>query len=344
MKNTLLLLCLFFLSTSQNVFAQEAHSKFKNSSFEDLPRPAIAPVQWFSYDFENQSPPDVHPCNPPVFGVKNKPYHGQTYLGLVTRENKTYESVTQLLEKPFKKEECYSFSIYLAQSPNYESRVTWAKDKIVNFTAPTVLHIWGGNKKNDDIELLVASPAVNHTDWKKYTLTFSPSKKIDHIIFEAYYPNESKPTNGHILLDNLSPITKITCEIVDDEVRPSSSLGKSAVKHLELMTFVQEKNNAIAFKNNNELTSASKIALKEIGATLFHNPDYKALLYFTADKRKEKIARRNIIHAALGQIGYTKDMYEILVIGNSEEWKKQLTLTRRLSKDNNQILVDLGKR
>lgn len=332
MRNTLII---FLLFASQILSAQEVHSYFKNFSFEDFPRPSIAPRAWTTFLFENETPPDIHPSDPPTFEVVTEPFHGSSYLGLVARANRTWESVTQPLEVPLEKQGCYSMSIYLCQSPNYNSKTTWAGEEILNFNAPTVLRIWGDYGRNK-IELLAVTPPVNHLDWKKYTLVLSPTRAIESLILEAYYPLESEPVNGHILLDNLSPILEISCNEKDTPLNDEEASAQIA-NQLELFHLIESQGRKIAFDQNNQLTSESETTLKQIGEKLYYADDKKLLLYLKSTNRRKYIPRYKAFNQMMIDLGYTIDMFEIKMYKEKDSEKNWIVKSPK-------IYIGIGKR
>ena len=65
----------------------------KNPSFESLVGThGFLPFGWDNLGEKGETPPDSQPN---CFGVTQKPAHGETYLGMVVRENGTTESVGQ---------------------------------------------------------------------------------------------------------------------------------------------------------------------------------------------------------------------------------------------------------
>jgi hypothetical protein len=187
--------------------------KLANPSFEDTAQPGHTPKEWLDCGFASETPPDIHPGSGfNIFNVSQKPYHGNTYLGMVTRENDTWERVGQKLKTPLEKDVCYSFCIYLMRSPNYVSQ-SKSSSKEVNYNNPVMLKVWGGNALCDKADLLAESPKIEATSWKKYSVIFKPHNNIDHILFEAYYDSQTKaPYIGNLLLDNLSAITPCACD------------------------------------------------------------------------------------------------------------------------------------
>ncbi|HRI59483.1 MAG TPA: hypothetical protein PK228_07160, partial [Saprospiraceae bacterium] len=67
-----------------------------NPSFEDTPKTGEVPVGWYDCGAAMETPPDVQPGS---FGVVSSPYDGNTYLGMVVRDNETWEAVGQQLQQ-----------------------------------------------------------------------------------------------------------------------------------------------------------------------------------------------------------------------------------------------------
>ncbi|MEI6407835.1 MAG: hypothetical protein WCR52_00495 [Bacteroidota bacterium] len=173
-----------------------------NPSFEGTPGPNSAPDGWIDCGKSKESPPDIQPG---AFDVVLPAFDGKTYLGLVTRDNDTWEAVGQALQEPLRTGHFYVLKIALAHSPKYlsSSRLTLQK---VNFTAPVVLRIWGGTQSCDKGELLAESSLINDSEWKEHSFDLSPTKKDwDYLILEAYYKTPVNfPYNGNLLLDRVS--------------------------------------------------------------------------------------------------------------------------------------------
>lgn len=208
------------LCVSLFVSATELQSQFSldtiylsNPSFEDRPQNSVPPKGWRDCGFRNETPPDVHPIDPPSQGwhVTMEPQHGETYMGMVVRDNDTWERVGQRVDGTLEKGKCYSFSIWLARSPVYVSPSHITR-QITNYTTPTVLRIWGGNYDCDRAEMLGESPAVSNTTWREYFFQFNPGSNFDYIMLEAFYETPTLfPYNGNLLLDNASHIIRIPC-------------------------------------------------------------------------------------------------------------------------------------
>ena len=101
--------------------------RLQNPSFEDMPRkgvPGMPSIKgWHDCGlskFPTESPPDIHPVMNNAWDVALQSYDGNTYLGMVTRANDTYESLSQALSSPIQAGVCYSFTAFLAQSNQYK--------------------------------------------------------------------------------------------------------------------------------------------------------------------------------------------------------------------------------
>ncbi|MEL6925740.1 MAG: hypothetical protein AAFO94_16970, partial [Bacteroidota bacterium] len=118
MKHSFLLIFLFslflvpFSTEAQQAAAGEAIEMY-NPSFEDMPRASRQPRGWLNCGWSDESPPDVQPDT--TFAVSQEPYHGKTYLGMVTRDNDTWESIGQRLSKELEPGQKHTERITLAR-------------------------------------------------------------------------------------------------------------------------------------------------------------------------------------------------------------------------------------
>ncbi|MBI1226233.1 MAG: hypothetical protein GC192_13450 [Bacteroidetes bacterium] len=223
--------CLFILPIllffSQFLSSQNGAIYLENPSFEGVPSEGgngnSLPKGWQDCGFPGETPPDVHP-KPGIgaFQVTKEPMDGRTYLGLVTRENDTWEMVSQKLEAPLKIGGSYAFSIGLCRSEIYLS-ASRISNKEVNYAAPVKLRIWGGNKYCERKELLAESELITNKDWKRYNFIFTPSNDIKYIILEAFYKTPTPfPYNGNLLIDNASAIIPIDESINIDSLKANN--------------------------------------------------------------------------------------------------------------------------
>ena len=223
-----ILLLLFFHHIG---FAQAPPSrviKLDNPSFEGNPKASTPLISgWIdcgTKKFPRESPPDLQPG---WFQVTTPPKEGNSYLGMVSRDNDTNESVAQLLRKPLKANQCYSFSLHLLKSPIYnsgprtegiaflEAQAKGETLRSIDHTTPIILKIWGsGVNQCEMTELIAETKAVKNEQWEKYEFRFEPKTDLNFIMLEAANTASTFFTpNGHILIDDLSDIVAIPCNM-----------------------------------------------------------------------------------------------------------------------------------
>jgi hypothetical protein len=196
-------------SFSMSIFGQKPETiVLDNPSFEDYPSHAQTPDRWTDCGFMGESPPDTQPSG--TFGVTKKAFDGETYLGLIVRDNDTWEAVGQKLKTQIVKDSTYSFSLYACRSKFYESK-SQRTGKDASYTTPIIVRIWGGNDYCAKLDLLAESMPVSSTDWQKLDFILKPKRNSGHFVIEAYYPTNKFPQtiNGNILIDNASAIVPI---------------------------------------------------------------------------------------------------------------------------------------
>ncbi len=181
--------------------------KLDNPSFEDFPQAEHTPQGWFDCGFAGQTAPDVQPNG--SFQVTKPPMHGTSYLGLVTRDNNTWEAVGQRLKTPMQKGTAYTFSLGAARSELYVSR-SQATNKDVNYITPVVIRVWGGTSYCSKDEMLSESEPISSGNWQKIAFKLSPKANYSHLMIEAFYKTPTLfPYNGNILIDNASDIVPV---------------------------------------------------------------------------------------------------------------------------------------
>lgn len=213
------LLLLIFITSYVFGFAQEGVIKLNNPSFEDTPKAGKVPRGWYNCGppAHIESPPDVQPN--PQFKVGTQPKDGGSYLGMVVRDNESWESVGQRLKTPLKGGTCYNFKISLARSNTYIS-FSRSTGEEVNYTTGAKIRIWGGNKAyGHKEELLAETGRINNSRWMEHSLKLEPTMDYVYLTIEAYYVT---PTlfayNGNVLLDNASDIVPMPCELEEPPV------------------------------------------------------------------------------------------------------------------------------
>jgi hypothetical protein len=105
MKRSIFLIFFPTLLLATHLFGQDEPIRLANPSFEGSPgaggEAVKLPDGWYDCGFPGESPPDVHPKEGGgAFQVTKEAFHGKTYLGLVVRDNDTWEMVSQRLSAP----------------------------------------------------------------------------------------------------------------------------------------------------------------------------------------------------------------------------------------------------
>lgn len=163
-----------------------------NPGFEDQPADATVPKGWMPC-VENTTP-DIMPG---FWGEYGDASQGKTYIGLITRDNGTFESIGQKLSKAVKAGECYEFRIDLRKGSIY-----------AGFNKPLKLRIWMGESLCEMEQMVYLSNEIKHPDWKTYLIQFTPKKNYKYIRIEAHYKDGDFSYKGNIMLDNMTPIKK----------------------------------------------------------------------------------------------------------------------------------------
>lgn len=243
--NTSFLLCSMFLCCSFWAIGQKNDIIYlTNASFEDAPRAGWAPQGWIDCGHAGESPPDVQPNG--GFSVTKAAYEGSTYIGLVTRDNNTWERVAQRLKSPIKGGECYNFSLHLARSDDYISSTKKDPNNLVNFERGVTVRIWAGNSSCSYEQLLATSPEVKHADWRSYSFKLNPTKDYNYICIEAYYKKPTMfPYNGNILVDNASEISSCDIPIEDPVIIAGTDPDKNPNKRINEPPNPEDRNDPL---------------------------------------------------------------------------------------------------
>lgn len=299
-------------------FGDPNNPELSNPSFEDIARASLPPKGWIDCGFPNESPPDVQPSG--AWEVYRPAYHGYTYLGMVTRENDTWEAVGQRLNYPLLKDRCYTFSIYLCSSSEYWSAV--APDSVKNrdflpddlpkknFDQAIKLRIWGGDGYCDKKDLLAESETIGNTNWQKYSWKIEPKRDISHIVLEAFYKTPTLfPYNGNVLVDHASPFTMISCREDEELVLPPTVRILQPIEKTN-PRLNQVKVNAIV--RNIKSKSQIRFRVNSVNIDVF-NFDPSSGSFSTTLSLKEG---KNTIHLyASNAMGEAEDDTQVYIVG-----------------------------
>ena len=175
---------LFFIHFSES----KAQTYLTNPSLEDTPADATMPSGWMAAS--KNTTPDILPG---FWGVYLEPEDGETYIGLITREDGSYESIQQRLETQLERGSCYKMSLYLAHSDNY-----------TGYNNKLKLRIWITTKKGKRQQLIYESPLIIEEEWQFYPIEFYPENNSSYLILEAYNGKGIKNQKANILIDAIS--------------------------------------------------------------------------------------------------------------------------------------------
>lgn len=218
----------------------------KDASFEYFENRGVDNI-WTCCNFSGESPPDLQPGH---FDCQIKAQNGKNYVGMVGRDNGTFESIRQVLAQPLRANVCYTISLYLAKSPNYNS-LSRKTQTPTNYNHPLKLMIMGETedpKTQKDCSKLVwlaeTLPIIND-DWRKFTFNIKPSKDIYTLAFVAGFVVK-EPYCGNILLDNISPIVPISC----DDLKPIKRNEGQQISASPASQLIVEVGNQLKFVGN----------------------------------------------------------------------------------------------
>lgn len=185
---------LFFLIFWLCLSVLDAQSiMLKNPSFEGDQSLPISILGWSPC--QRGSTPDLLPG---LWNVYLPAKDGNNYLGLITREDGTYEEVVQELPISLKQNECYKINMWLAHSETY-----------VGYNLPVRLRIWSCDKNCNKIQLLSTTKLITNTFWENNELFMDPKTDVKYLMFEAFYgPGIFVPYKGNVLIDNIGYIEK----------------------------------------------------------------------------------------------------------------------------------------
>ena len=175
--------CFFILALSLG-----AQSLIKNPSFEGRPQDATMPDGWFACS--KGTSPDILPGS---WGVYLPPADGQSYLGLITRDDDSSESIGQRLTTPLKSGQCYTFALDLAHSVSY-----------AGYHDVIRIEVYASKKKCREGQVVYRSPPIQHTSWQNYSAKFVATSSWKYIMVRA--SSDHRITNGNILIDGMTDL------------------------------------------------------------------------------------------------------------------------------------------
>ena len=316
------------------LFSQPVPILLNNPSFEDVPMHSKPPAGWYYCGPTLESPPDVHPNG--YFNVSHQADDGQTFVGMVTRDNNSWEAIGQRLNSPILANHCYQFSLRAARSDTYES-ISRTYQQLSTFATPVKIRIWGGNQNCARKELLAESKVIKSIEWKSYSFTFHPKQNCQNLIIEVYYQSpQDAPYNGNLLIDKASPLLPIDCQthqplvdivqLVPPAVNSLPELRKLVTEHGQSIQFaasgLQLQSNF--FKDATSETFQLNKHLWTIAQILKIFPNQKLTIAIGGESELEINERKIDIQNTLLQSKLPKKQFKIKVLKKLDRTKTWL--------------------
>ena len=217
-----LLVLVFALVSCVMAIGQMDTIYIKNGGLEGFPKVGEPPsLSWIpcnggNQDGETKRSPDTHDGlgTKELYWVVTQPYEGDTYVGMVVRDDESWESISQHLKvNHLKANSCYEMSIHLSRSNIYSSMSRREEELPAQYNRACVLAIYGGIGSCTREERLWVSSIIHHQDWREYKVRFTPTKRMTYINIGAYYKTPTPvPYNGNVLIDNISHIVEVDCD------------------------------------------------------------------------------------------------------------------------------------
>lgn len=229
-------------------------------------------VGWTDCGFLSEGPATYQPGQ---FDVSLAAADKRNYISMVVRDNYTWDAVGQKLTTPLRAGVCYKITIQLAQARSFIASSRRHEGR-VKYTNPLRLLLWGGTGFCQAGQLLAETDLVKNKNWELYTFYFRPEREVTHLTLHAYYLNPMAPAyNGHILMDNASPIVAIPCE--------SAPISTSPDQNPIALTpqSVDELKRYIALHGRNIVFQPGKYELEEKPSEGYYNPRYWSYAHFS---------------------------------------------------------------
>ena len=310
-------ICLFLFTTELLAQGQIDTIFLQNPSFEGIPRTGVLPKGWTNCNKNPEILPDVHPSG--VYGVQKRAINGDTYLALLADETGRLEKVSQLLSTPLVGGQCYFFKLSLCRTNQYKSAtriLTTEKE----FNEPIALTIWGANEACQKVEKLAESNVVYNTNWLDFVFTFQPTQDYKYLILQAGLTDALPATvNGHVLVDNATPIIPLICDSLEKWVinDPNYLYGnfqnaQNLILHDESLREDPKSVGAIYY-NQALNTEAKQLAIQAIQLFTKRYPKRKANIIIEESSKKMGKATKRMLVKALNDLGITATAYTIHV-------------------------------
>ncbi|MEZ5056925.1 MAG: hypothetical protein R2879_07770 [Saprospiraceae bacterium] len=199
-RTLLLLFSLAFLSLNCEKEPAPFGFILYNTSFEEgTPGASVTPKGWYDCGFPGETAPDLHSSlQQNAFDVNKKAQDGNQYVGLVTRNNNTWECLQQDFEKPISGN--FTIRLLVARSEIYLSS-NRTDGSLSNYVTPVVLRVIGVDASGNETVLFKSNRIIN-TRWEEIIATIQVPFQMTAIRLSPYYKEPFLfPYNGNVLID-----------------------------------------------------------------------------------------------------------------------------------------------
>jgi len=251
--------------------------------------------------------------------VQKRAVKGDTYLALLADETGQLEKVSQQLSKSLVANQCYFFKLSLCRTSQYKSSTRLLPEER-EYNTPIRLTIWGANDACEKVEKLSESNRVYNTNWLDFVFTFQPKKAYTYLILEAGSDDAvTTNVNGHVLIDNASPITTLSCDSLERwSINDPNNLygnfqnAQNLILHEEALK--DDPRGVKAIYYNQALGEKGKaFAIKSIQLFAKRYPNRKAnVIIEEATKKAGKSSKKTLVKA-LNELDVSSDAYTISV-------------------------------
>lgn len=196
------------ISDSIEVFNKSFEEISNEDEISNLSR--IVPRHWLNcgfIEFPYESPVTIHKRGKEnQFNIRHEPVHGNAFISMVTRENESFERISQELSYKLEKDTLYTMGFYVANALSMESFIRTDLETIRKFNNPVRLVLWCGDDFCSESDELFVTDDLLDEEWRFVQAFFRPKYDCEKLTIEVYYPSGFEYTNGNLLLDNLTNI------------------------------------------------------------------------------------------------------------------------------------------
>lgn len=156
-----------------------------------------------------ESPFDIHPKSTGAWANNQfSPSDGESYIGLVARENGTRESISQPLLKKLDIDKTYSFNIDITSlDKNFANHRSQNPEFL--FDQNLEIQIWLSTDPCKQDQLIYSKKIDYRNEWKTHHVSFKPNKTHTHLMITCNPIGHFEKVLGNIMIDNIHDFQEI---------------------------------------------------------------------------------------------------------------------------------------